>query len=152
MTEKEFSSVRIRVTVLMKHEDGRLIMVRHNKAGRRYWLLPGGGQIPGESLEAAAHRELFEEVRVTAAGFRFLALRESMDPASGRHIQFPIFEALGADLSKMQVGEDPRVEGIDWFGPDEIGTRPIFPHFPEDLVRLARGESIDPFKTLLWIP
>lgn len=152
MTETQLPSVRIRVTILLRKAVGRLLMVRHCKNERRYWLLPGGGQNPGEPLEAAAHRELFEEIRVKSAAYRFLALRESIDPVSGRHIQFPIFEAIGANFSQMMVGEDPRVEGIDWFGAEEIARQPVFPHFPEDLARLAQGEAVEPFKTLPWVP
>ncbi|NLI75325.1 MAG: NUDIX hydrolase [Candidatus Riflebacteria bacterium] len=152
MTKPIDPSVRIRVTILLRAEDGRLVLVRHLKEGRRYWLLPGGGQDPGEPLEQAARRELYEEVRVTARGFRFLALRESIDFAGGRHIQFPIFAAVEPDLTALGPGEDPRIEGIDLFTPEELADRPVFPHFPEDLGRLARNEPVAPFQTLPWVP
>lgn len=152
MTQPLAPAIRIRVTILLRREDGRLLFVRHLKEGHRYWLLPGGGQRPGEPLEAAARRELEEELRVTAGTFRFLGLRESIAPEGGRHIQFPLFAAVDPDFSRLAVGDDPRVEGFDCLGPDDLPGRPIFPHFPDDLARLMRGEPITPFRTLPWVP
>jgi ADP-ribose pyrophosphatase YjhB (NUDIX family) len=144
--------IRVRVTVLLKREDGRICFVRHNKNGRRYWLLPGGGQDPLESAETAAARELEEELRIRAAGFRLLFVRESMNADNGRHIQFLVFEGLKPDFSTLATGIDERVEGFDFFDADELADKEIFPAMKEDIIRFARGQSPELFKTLEWIP
>ena len=48
---------RIRVSAILRR-DSRLLLVRHEKQGREYWLLPGGGVGGGETLVAALKREL----------------------------------------------------------------------------------------------
>ena len=56
---------RIRVSALLRWED-RILLCRHEKPGKEYWLLPGGGVDAGESLADALHRELLEEVGIDA--------------------------------------------------------------------------------------
>jgi len=46
---------RIRVSAILRRE-GRILLCRHEKAGREYWLLPGGGVDLGESLAEALQR------------------------------------------------------------------------------------------------
>jgi 8-oxo-dGTP diphosphatase len=51
---------RIRVSGLLRWR-GRVLLCRHEKPGKEYWLLPGGGVNFGESLVDALHWELAEE-------------------------------------------------------------------------------------------
>ena len=55
------SEPRIRVSAILRWNE-RLLLCRHEKPGKEYWLLPGGGVHAGESLADALHRELSEEV------------------------------------------------------------------------------------------
>ncbi len=152
MAKIDETHVRIRVSALVRRDDGRICLVRHRKDDRRYWLLPGGGQHVFESVEDAARRELEEEVLVSVRGFRFLGARESWTRKENRHILFLILEGLSPDFSRMGIGKDPRVEGIDFMNADEVRGKPVYPAMGEDLLRLFRGESIESFKTLAWVP
>ncbi|GAB4275313.1 MAG: NUDIX hydrolase [Candidatus Rifleibacteriota bacterium] len=144
--------IRIRITVLIKSEDGRICFVRHNKNGKIYWLLPGGGQKPLETAYEAAFRELEEELRIKCKDFRFLFARESMNKEIGRHILFMVFEGLNPELSSIATGTDERVEGYDFFNIQEISERPIYPSMKEDIINFLENRKIEPFKTLEWIP
>src|SRR5689334_25425203 len=52
---------RIRVSAVLRWND-RVLLCRHEKPGKEYCRLPGGGVNTGESLVDALHRELWEEL------------------------------------------------------------------------------------------
>jgi 8-oxo-dGTP pyrophosphatase MutT (NUDIX family) len=59
------------VSVFVTDFDGRLLLVRHSY-GSGGWALPGGGMKRGEAPEAAAAREIEEEVGCRIDGARVL--------------------------------------------------------------------------------
>lgn len=70
--------MRIRNTarLVILNERDEVFLFRHvdqapiqpaNQAPRCYWVLPGGGVEPGESWEAAAIRELWDETGIEVA-------------------------------------------------------------------------------------
>ena len=51
-----------------------VLLVKHTwfEGGAEYWLLPGGGQVPGESEEECVQRELLEETHLQVRVERLL--------------------------------------------------------------------------------
>ncbi|HEY6738936.1 MAG TPA: NUDIX domain-containing protein [Actinopolymorphaceae bacterium] len=52
---------RVRLLII---EDERIAMIRRVRAGRTYYVLPGGGVEPGETVEQTGVREAYEELGV----------------------------------------------------------------------------------------
>ncbi len=52
--------------VILRDHANRVLLIRYNIAGYIFWTTPGGAVEPGESDHAAATRELFEELHITA--------------------------------------------------------------------------------------
>src|SRR6478735_4541428 len=65
---------------------GNILLVKHRKAGREYYLLPGGGQETGESAIEALAREWKEELDLKVTVGKFLFCGESV-PAETKRTQ-----------------------------------------------------------------
>ena len=142
---------RIRVAGLLVN-GGRILLVRHEKDGRAYWLLPGGGVEPGEALEEAVRREFAEECAIDPQQVHGpIAMAETIPPphvADGRHILHMIF-AIEAEPDGALASSDDAVRGhafVDRRRIRDLDLRPPIHDF------LAAYRSGDAFVSLgrLW--
>ncbi len=117
--------IRIRVAVCAVVEH-RVLLVQHEKAGRRYWLLPGGGVELGETLVGAAARELEEETGYSCEVGRLLIVCEAIEPDLRRHILNLVFAARVTGGSQ-RLGEDRALRDAQWHGLAALATLPFYP-------------------------
>lgn len=124
---------RIRAAAVIVDAGSRVLMAQHEKEGRRYWLLPGGGVHHGELLKTAVARELREEacVEVAVGGLAFLA--ETRSPNGARHIIHAGFHARIV-AGRPVLGEDPRVRALAWLDADGLAAEPVYPAIKEFLI------------------
>ncbi len=103
---------RIRAAAAIIRDDS-LFLVRHEKDGRGYWMLPGGGVHWGEAIGAALCRELIEETGYEITMGPLLLVKESIHPQGERHLVHLIFRAHITGGSP-QPSQDPRVVEAAW--------------------------------------
>ncbi|HET9869980.1 MAG TPA: NUDIX hydrolase [bacterium] len=79
------NNIRIRVAGIFV-KDGKILLVRHEKNGKSYWLLPGGGAEYGESMEEALQREFREEVGLDIQVGSMVLAHDSIPPDRHRQV------------------------------------------------------------------
>ncbi len=147
---------RIRVSALLRWGD-RILLCRHEKEGREYWLLPGGGVKGGEGLLAALHRELAEEVGIgddlPLEGPVAVVDSIAPDRAPGsRHVVHIIFagDLSGRSLERV-TSEDAAVRGHRLFAASELDDVVLHPPIHRFLSRWQPGDPVAYLGTL-WAP
>jgi len=148
---------RIRVSALLRWE-GRVLLCRHEKAGRgEYWLLPGGGVNSGESLVAALHRELLEEVgildKLPVEGP--VAIVDSISPQRGFGAKHVVHIIFAGDLSGRSLeavtSQDAAVRGHRLFDTSELDDIVLHPPIQRFLRRWQPGDPAA-YLGALWAP
>jgi ADP-ribose pyrophosphatase YjhB (NUDIX family) len=94
----------------------RIALVRHTYTGG--WYLPGGGVARGESCEAAALRELHEEVGLAEARIeRVLGVYHSRAEAKDDHV---VVFVVRVGPAAIRAADPREIEEAGWFGLDAL--------------------------------
>ena len=147
---------RVRVSAILRWK-GRVLLCRHEKPGKEYWLLPGGGVNGGESLVDALHRELAEEIGIDD-GLPVegpVAIVDSIAPQpsfSPKHVVHIIFagDLTGRSLEAVR-SEDAAVRGHRLFAMDDLDSIVLHPPIQRFLRRWRPGDPVA-YLGQLWVP
>jgi len=125
-----------------------MLLCRHEKPGREYWLLPGGGVNSGESLVDALHRELAEEIGIDddipVEGP--VAIVDSISPVRSfapKHVVHIIFagDLTGVSLEAV-TSQDGAVRGHRLFAVNELDGVVLHPPIQRFLMRWQPGDPV----------
>lgn len=101
------------VMILATHE-GRLLLARHHGRGAGFWSTLAGFVEPGETLEQAVARELFEETYLSAKSIRYFGSQGWPLPAS-------LMIGFEVEVVDDELNIDPaELLEARWFGREEI--------------------------------
>ena len=131
-------------SIAVFREGRALIATRTKPPGAGVWSLPGGLVEAGETLEAAALRELMEEVGVEAriVGFNRHVQRIDRDESGRIRHHFVVASFVGA-WTGGEATTGPEAGEVRWVDPLDLGDLPTTPHLARILARAAEiyGES-----------
>ena len=135
--EKPSKEVRLRVAAIVVRDE-EILLVRHLKAGHSYWMLPGGGVAPGESLTDALVRELIEEACVQVQPEHLVLANDSIPPDAHRHI-VNLYVTAAIVSGAPRVGADPRVAEVAFLPLVRLSEITLYPDFGGELLAAIRN-------------
>ncbi len=132
--------------------DKKILLVRHRKGNRQYWVLPGGRLEYGETFAECAVREIKEETGLDVEVVRFLFLSEAIAPDRSRHI-VNVYLKAKAIGGVMKVGNEPVLAGVDYIPIDELEQVTLFPPVSEHILKSLSDGDPDGIEYLgnLWV-
>ncbi len=119
---------RIAAGVIVENE-GRVLLVRHRKAGAYdFWVAPGGGAEDGEDLIAAAKREVFEECCLQVEPLQLAYVEEFFNPNVRECKLWFTGRLIGGniDCSALEATREHIIEAA-WLSRSEFEGKTIFP-------------------------
>ena len=128
---------RIRVAAVIV-KDEALLLVRHVKGERTYWLLPGGGVEHGESAGDALVREMKEETNLDVVVRDLVMANDSIPPDAHRHVVNLYFTAdvVGGDLA---MGDEANLAELRYVPFEALADLDFYPDIREALLPALRA-------------
>lgn len=141
---------RIRTNVICPKGD-EMLLVRHRKGEKTYWLLPGGGVDFGESFSVCAERELLEETGLIVEVERPIWISEAIDPEGSRHIVnvYLLARIVGGEIKQ---GLDDVIAEVAFKPIADLLNLTLYPPVAQQLRDLHASDYKTPFTYLgeMW--
>lgn len=134
-------TIRIRAAgILVK--DGQILLVRHEKNGKSYWLLPGGGVDFGESVEEALVREFREEVGLPIKAGKLVLVHDSIPPNRHRQV-LNLYFVVTADHYNIKVTPDAVLRDAAFYPLSEFPNMTVNPDVKREILEGLKNNWAD---------
>ncbi len=128
--------------VYLVHNNHLLLVAERMDDGSIFYGLPGGKAYGGESLAAAAVRQVKQETGLDVTDLAFISLLEGELLSGTRNECYALFGRFTAEFTGELAPTDPEVVGIQWVPFDQV----------EALVRFGPPPEVEERNPLIWLP
>jgi len=125
-------NIRIRVAGILVRDD-KILLVRHEKNGKSYWLIPGGGVDFGETAGEALVREYREEVGLEVEVGKLVLVQDSIPPNRHRQV-LNLYFLVASQGTEIKVTQDAVLKDAAFYTLKEFPTMPINPDVKAEIL------------------
>lgn len=125
-------TIRIRVAGILLKND-KILLVRHEKNGKSYWLLPGGGIEFGESAEEALIREFQEEVGLAIKIGKLVLVHDSIPPNRHRQV-LNLYFTSSSEMFDIHVTPDSVLRDAAFYPLSEFRQMMVNPDVKQEIL------------------
>jgi len=125
-------NIRIRVAGILIREN-KILLVRHEKNGKSYFLLPGGGVEYGETLEEGLIREFQEEVGLPIQVGPLVLVHDSIPPDRHRQV-LNLYFLVTSSQAQIRVTPDGVLKDADYYPLEKFGQMTVNPDVKAEIL------------------
>jgi len=137
MTNDAIGFPTIRVSGIIINSQSEILLIKHRKKDREYWVLPGGHLEYGETIEQGILRELKEETSLNGVFQKIVFLSESIAPDNSRHI-LNIFCLINITETNQEIkiaSDEDIITEVKYHKLGEINNLTIYPDIKEQILK-----------------
>lgn len=131
---------RIRVAGILIR-DGKILLIKHQKKDKEYWLLPGGGVDYGEEFSIALKREFKEETNIDIEVKDMVFISESIAPDLRRHI-VNIFFLVNYHSGKLKIGDEHILKELKFIEINKLEDITLYPNIKGEIIENYNSKNI----------
>ena len=107
--------------------DGKMAAIKIRDAGEEWYIMPGGGMEPEETLPEAVCREVMEELGLQVECGELLFVIEGVHGERFHRVDL-VFECkIIGEKADAQRQSDTNQVGVDWLEISRLNTLPLYP-------------------------
>lgn len=134
---KAIPTTRVSVIVI---SDGKILLVKHRKGSKQYWVLPGGRLEYGETFQECAVREIKEETGLDVAVDKMVFVSEAIAPDRSRHI-VNVYLTANVIGGTLRLGNEPVLAGVDFLPLSELQDGNLYPPVGQQILKGIENDA-----------
>ena len=123
-------------------KDGKMLATKINDKGDIFYIMPGGGQESGETLEEAVIREVKEEFGFIVEPKSLEFVIEGVRGESFHRVDLVFLCEYISELPNAEIISDCNQIGYDWLSIENLINEPLYPsRLRKQIMNLYNGEE-----------